>query len=74
MCNLHSLMLPKKFLTQSPHPIHTLFRVPQEGMVEMGCQDEMVGMESQGDKERGEPKVCRDHLAPKVYKSTIDYP
>ena len=43
-------------------------------MVEMGCQDEMVAMESQGDKERGEPKVCRDHLAPKVYKSTIDYP
>ena len=38
-------------------------------MVEMGCQDEMVEMESQGDRERGErgeTLVCRDHLALKV--------
>ena len=60
-------MVPKKMLTQSPHP--TLFRVPEGGMVEMGCQDETVEMESQGNRERGEPLVCRDHLDHKVYKS-----
>ena len=35
-------------------------------MVEMGCQDEMVEMESQGDRERGETLVCRDHVVDKV--------
>ena len=35
-------------------------------MVEMGCQDEMVEMEPQGDRERVELQVCRDHVAHKV--------
>ena len=35
-------------------------------MVEMGCQDVMVVMESQGDKEKRETLVLRDHLAHKV--------
>ena len=35
-------------------------------MVEMGCQDEMVEMEPQGDRERGETLVCRDQLVHKV--------
>ena len=35
-------------------------------MVEMGCKDEMVETEPQGDRERGETLVCRDHLALKV--------
>ena len=57
MCSLHSLMLP--VATLSPHPIYTLFRDPEGGMVEMGYQDETVEMEA---KERGETLVCRDHL------------
>ena len=43
------------------HP--TLCRVPEEEMVEMGCQDAMVGMELQGDRET---LVYRDHLGHKV--------
>ena len=35
-------------------------------MVEIGCQDEMVEMESQEAKERGETLVCRDCLVSKV--------
>ena len=35
-------------------------------VVGMGCQDETVEMESQGEKERGETLVCRDHMAHKV--------
>ena len=58
-------------VTQSPHPMYTLFRVPEEGMVEMEYQDETVEMEyqdetvemeSQEEKERGETLVCRDNL------------
>ena len=64
MCPPHSLMLPAA--TQSPHPIYTLFRVHEGGMVGMECQDEMVEMESQEAKGRGETLVCRDHLAHKV--------
>ena len=56
-------------LTLSTQPTYTLFRVPEGGMVGMGCQDEMVEMESQGNRERGETLVCRDHLDHKVYKS-----
>ena len=39
---------------------------PKGGMVERGCQDKTAEMESQGEKERGETLVCRDHLAHKV--------
>ena len=68
MCSLHSLMLP--VATQSPKPVYTLFRVPEGGMVEMGCQDETVEMEFQETKERRETPVCRDHLDHEVYKLT----
>ena len=57
-------MLP--MATQSPHPIYTLFRGPEGGMVGMGCQAEMVETDPQEDKEREETLVCRDHLAHKV--------
>ena len=57
-------MLP--VATWSPHPIYILFRGQEGGMVGMGCQDEMVETESQGEKERGETLVCRDRLALKV--------
>ena len=66
MCSLQSLILP--VATQSP--IYTLFRDPEGGMVEMGCQDETAEMESQDTKEREETLVCRDHLDHKVYKLT----
>ena len=59
-------MLP--VATQSTHPIYTLFRDPEEGMVGMECQDEMVEMEYQEAKGRGERLVLRDHLACKVCK------
>ena len=36
----------------------------------MGCQEEMVEMESQETKERRETPVCRDHLDHEVYKLT----
>ena len=49
--------------TQSLHPIYTLFRDHEEGMVEMECQVETAGMEH---KERGETLVCRDHLVHEV--------
>ena len=58
-------MLP--MTTQSPHPIYTLFRDLEGGMVGMEYQDEMVEMESQEAKERGETLVSRDHLARKVF-------
>ena len=57
-------MLPMAI--QSLHPTYTLFRVHEGGMVVMGCQDEMVEMESQEAKERGETLVCKGHLAFKV--------
>ena len=57
-------MLP--MTTQSPHPIYTLFRDLEEGMVGMECQDEMVEMESKESKGRGETPVSRDHLACEV--------
>ena len=65
----HSLMLPA--VTQSLHQTYTLFRGHKGGMVGMGCQDEMVEMDSQGEKERGETLVCRDHLVHKVGKFSI---
>jgi len=46
----------------------TQCRVPEEGMVEMGCLDTMesldamVGMEPQEDRERRVTLVYRDHL------------
>jgi len=58
-----SLMLPVA-PSSACHP--TLCRVPEEEMVEMGCQDAMVGMELQGDREKGETLVYRDHLDHKV--------
>ena len=67
MYSQHSLMLPET--TQSTHKTYTLFRDPEGGMVGMvgmECQDEMVEMESQEAKGRGETLVCRDHLACKV--------
>ena len=51
--------------------MYTLFRVPEEGMVEMEYQDETVEMESQEEKERGETLVCRDNLDHKVYKLMV---
>ena len=36
----------------------------------MDCKDEMVEMESQEAKGRGETLVCRDYLAFKVHKLT----
>ena len=57
-------MLPAA--TQSKHPIYTQFRDHEGGMVGMECQDEMVEMESQEAKGRGETLVCRDYLAHKV--------
>lgn len=39
-------------------------------MVAMEWQDEMVGMEPQGDKERREPLVHRDHLD---HQDQLDY-
>ena len=62
--SLHNLMLP--VATQSTHPIYTLFRVLEGGMVGMDCQGEMVEMDSQEAKEKRETLVCRDHLAFKV--------
>ena len=59
-------MLP--VATQSPHLTYTLFRGPEGGMVGMDCKDEMVEMELQEAKGRGETLVCWDHLAHKVYK------
>ena len=64
MYSQHSLMLPQA--TQSLHQTYTLFRGHEGGMVGMGCQDEMVEMDFQGEKERGETLVCRDHLVHKV--------
>ena len=61
---LHSQMPPE--VTWSLHPIYTLFRDLEVGTVEMGCQDEMVVMESQGDKEKRETLVLGDYLAHKV--------
>ena len=57
MCSQHSLILPAA--TRSPHPIYTLFRDPEGGMVVMGCQDEMVEMESQEAKGRGDNLACK---------------
>ena len=57
-------MLPET--TQSTHPIYTLFRDHEGGMVGMECQDEMVETESKESKERGETLVSRDHLACEV--------
>ena len=37
----------------------------------MGCQAEMVEMDFQGEKERGETMVCRDHLVHKVGKFSM---
>ena len=68
MCSLQSLILP--VATQSPKPIYTLFRDPEGGMVEMGCQVVTVEMESQETKEKGETLVCGDYLDHKVYKLT----
>ena len=39
----------------------------------MECQDEMVEMESQEAKGRGETLVCKDHLAHEVYTLTCIY-
>ena len=64
MCSQHSLIL--LVATQSTHPKYTLFRDPEGEMVGMECQDEMVEMESQEAKGRGETLVCRDHLAREV--------
>ena len=64
MYSPHNLTLPVG--TQSPHPTYTLFRGLEEGMVGMECREEMVEMESQGQKGRGETLVCRDHLDHKV--------
>ena len=71
MSSSHNLILP--VATHSPHPIYTLFRVPEGEMVEMGCQDEMVEMESQEAKERGETLVCRDHLEHKDHLVCRDH-
>ena len=57
-------MLP--MTTQSPHPIYTLFRGLEEGMVGMEYQGEMVEMEPQEAKGRGGTLVCRDQQAHKV--------
>ena len=57
-------MLPMAI--QSLHPTCTLFRVHEGEMDEMECQDEMVEMESQEAKGRGETLVYRGHLAFKV--------
>jgi len=46
------------------HPI--LCKGPGGGMVGMGYQDETVGMEPQGDRERGETLVYRDQLGHRV--------
>ena len=69
MCSLHSSMPP--VATRSRRPIYTPFRVLEGGMVEMGYQDEMVEMESQETKEKGETLVCRDHLDHKVYNELV---
>ena len=64
MYSPHNLILP--VATQSTHPIYTLFRGHEGGMVVMGYQDETVEMESQEAKEKRETLVYRDHLAFKV--------
>ena len=46
-----SMLLP------SPHPLYTLFRGPEGGMVEMDLQDEMAEMESQDEMESKEDKA-----------------
>ena len=66
MCSSMVPVATQSLATQSLHQTYTLFRVPEEEMVEMGCQDEMVEMEPQGDRERGETLVCRDHVVDKV--------
>ena len=58
---LYSSTLP--VATWPLHPIYTLFRGPEEGMVGMECQVEMAGME---DKERKEILVWWDHLVHEV--------
>ena len=55
---------------KSPHPIYSLFRGPEGGMVTMDYQDMMVDMELQGDKET---LVCRDHLGHKVCTLNLTY-
>jgi len=47
-----------------PHPI--LYKGPGGGMAGMGCQDVMVVMEPQGDREKEETLVYRDHLDHRV--------
>ena len=59
----HSLILQ---VAAQSHPIYTLFRGPEGGMVGMEYQDEMVEMESKESKGRGETLVSRDHLACEV--------
>ena len=46
------------------HPI--LYKGPGGGMVGMGRRDETVGMEPQGDRERGDTLVHKDRLEHKV--------
>ena len=65
---LYSSTLP--VATRSLHPIYTLFRAPEEGMVGMECQVEMAGME---DKEKKETLVCWDHLVHEVCMLTWMY-
>ena len=59
-CSPHSLILP--VATHSTRPIYTLFRVPKGGMVGMGCQDEMVEMDSQeANGEKGDTGLQGTH-------------
>ena len=50
-----------------------LYKGPGGGMVGMGCRDETVGMEPQGDRERGERPVYRDQLGHRDYVDHRDH-
>ena len=75
MCNPHSSMV-----LLSQHPLYTLFKGPEGGMVEMECQDEMAEMESQDemepkeDKDRVEELVPQDHVVCKVIVTIVCRP
>ena len=63
MCNPHSSMV-----LLSQHPLYTLFKGPEGGMVEMDQQDEMAEMDHQ---DVMEPKEDKDQVEELVYQDLL---
>ena len=61
--SLHSSML-----LLSQHPLYTLFKGPEGGMVEMDQQDEMAEMDHQ---DVMEPKEDKDQVEELVYRDLL---